>query len=328
MKHALITGVSGQDGSYLAELLIEKGYTVYGVERNMKGQKTDPIELIKGDIREESFVRNLVSKKFDEIYNLASISTVQSPWEDPAGTIVSTGLVPLYFLETIRTLSPRTRFFQASSAEMYGDPVESPQKETTIFRPRSPYGSGKLLAHHLVENYRSAHGTFAVSGILFNHESPRRPLHFVTRKITSTLVRIARGADEVLALGNLDAKRDWSFAGDIMQGAWLSMQHAVPGTYVFASGDVHTVREFVEEAARVLSMKLHWQGSGVDEKARDEKGRVVVEINPDFYRPVETTIRRGDIAHAIRILGWKPEASFKSLVEMMTKYDAKSLSKN
>lgn len=294
MKRALITRVTGQDGSYLAELLREKGYAVSGVARSIDRRQSrigDPVELIKGDVCDEALVRNLVSKKFDEIYNLASVATVQGPWEDPVGTIASTWLAPFCFLEAIRTLSPETLFFQASSAEMYGDPVESPQKETTIFRPLSPYGSGKLFAHNLTENYRSAHGVFAVSGILFNHESPRRPSHFVTRKITGTLARIARGANDVLKLGNLDAKRDWSFAGDIVRGMWLSMQHTVPGTYVFASGEVHTVREFVEEAARFFSMNLRWKGGGADEKAIDARGKVVVEIDLDFYRSLGTSVR-------------------------------------
>lgn len=325
MKRALITGVSGQDGSYLAELLLEKGYAVSGVVRDIGGtsslKNTDNIELIEGDVRDKEFVRDLVARKFDEIYNFASIATVQNPWEDPAGTVVSTALPPLHFLEAIRASSRGTRFFQASSAEMYGGATESPQSETTIFRPQSPYGSGKLLAHQMVGEYRSTFNLFALSGILFNHESPRRSAHFVTRKITSTLARIARGSDETLVLGNLDAKRDWSFAGDIVRGAWLSLQQSAPSTYVFASGEVHTVREFVEEAARVLGIELHFEGSGANEKAFDAAGKLIVEVNPDFYRPIEATVRRGDISHALRALGWKPETSFKALVEMMVNDD-------
>lgn len=325
MKRALITGIAGQDGSYLAELLVGKGYAVSGLVRNA-GEKSlvaavDTIELIHGDVRDEKCVRELVARKFDEVYNFASIATVQNPWEDPAGTVLSTALPPLHFLEAIRTSSPTTRFFQASSAEMYGDAAESPQSETTIFRPQSPYGSGKLLAHQMVEKYRATFDLFAVSGILFTHESPRRSPHFVTRKITSTLARIAHGSDETLKLGNLDAKRDWSFAGDIVRGAWLSLQQSVPDSYVFASGEAHTVREFVEEAARILGMELRFEGSGANEKAFDAVGKLIVEVNPDFYRPIEATVRCGDISHALRSLGWKPETSFKALVEMMVNDD-------
>lgn len=311
MQRALITGIAGQDGSYLAELLVSKGYAVEGVDRG------------DGDLLDPDFVRSLVEKRYDEIYNLASISTVASPWEDPVGVVKSTALIPLLFLEAIRSVCPRTKFFQASSAEMYGDPAESPQTEETRFDPRSPYGYGKLLAHQAAEGYRTNHDVFAVSGILFNHESPRRGTHFVTRKITSTLARIARGSGEVLQLGNVDAKRDWSFAGDIVRGMWMSLQHTKPDTYVFASGEVHTVREFVEEAAKALGIKLRWEGRGVKEKGLDEKGRIVVAINPDFYRSLEKQIRCGDISKIKKALGWKPETSFKKLVEMMAAFDAK-----
>ena len=328
-KSALITGITGQDGSYLAELLLQKGYTVIGItsgksDRNNVKKIEKQITWIVGDITDEKFVNETLKTHMpDEVYNLASISSVQSPWEDPVGTVASTALAPLYFLEVIRTCSPRTRFFQASSAEMYGDSKESPQKESTIFQPKSPYGAGKLLAHHMVENYRSAHALFTVSGILFNHESPRRPAHFVTRKITSTCARISSGANEVLVLGNLDAKRDWSFAGDIVLGMWLSLQSERPDSYIFASGEVHTVREFVEEAAHALGMQLHWEGKGVEEKGFDTQGKVIVEVSPDFYRPPEARVRCGDIARAGAALGWKPETSFNALVEMMATFDAK-----
>lgn len=310
-KRALITGITGQDGSYLAELLVGKKYAVEGIDRG------------DGDLLDHSFIRGLVEKRYDEIYNLASISTVASPWEDPVGVVKSTALIPLLFLEAIRASSSETKFFQASSAEMYGDPAESPQTETTHFNPRSPYGWGKLLAHQAVEGYRSAHNVCAVSGILFNHESPRRGEQFVTRKITSTLAHISRGAGEVLQLGNLDAKRDWSFAGDIVRGMWMSLQSAKPDSYVFASGEVHTVREFVEEAARALGTELHWEGKGIDEKGLDAQGKIIVEISSDFYRPLEKQIRCGDITRASTKLGWKPETSFKKLIEMMVQFDSK-----
>jgi len=309
MKKALITGIKGQDGSYLSELLISKGYEVKGVDKN------------DGDLLDPAFIKSLVEEKFDEIYNFASVSTVQSPWEDPVGTIKSTGLIPLYFIENIRTLSPQTKFFQASSAEMYGDPAESPQSETTPFAPRSPYAYGKLLAHNAIEGFRS-HGVFGVSGILFNHESPKRGPHFVTRKITSTLARISRGEGDVLELGNLNAQRDWSYAGDIVEAMWMSLQHEIPDTYVFASGEVHTVREFVEAAAKALGMNIRWEGSGVNEKGYDQNSKEVVRVNPAFFRPIETQVRRGDISKAKKILGWAPKTSFDELVQMMVKAES------
>lgn len=325
MKRALITGITGQDGSYLAEFLLEKGYAVTGVVHDTTQTQNIAaiecrLEIIKGDILEKTLVEGLVAKQFDEIYNLASISTVQSPWEDPAGTVASCGVVPLVFLEAIRTASPHTKFFQASSAEMYGDPAESPQTESTPFNPRSPYGYGKLLAHEVVERYRKNYNIFAVSGILFNHESPRRGEHFVTRKITSTLARIAGGSDEVLKLGNVEAKRDWSFAGDIVRGMWLSLQHDTSGTYVFASGEVHTVREFVNAAAAALGVPLEWRGNNVEEKAMIN-GRVVIEIDPEFYRPLETQVRCGGIDKAQEELGWQTNVTFEQLVGIMINTD-------
>ncbi|MBI5004035.1 GDP-mannose 4,6-dehydratase [Candidatus Kaiserbacteria bacterium] len=321
-KTAIVTGISGQDGSYLSELLRNKKYHLIGVTIQDVPAPTEGVEYERGDISDRSFVEHLIARyKPDEIYNMASIATVAKPWEDPIAVAQVAGMAPLYFLESIRQFSPQTRFFQASSAEMYGSVTESPQSEQTRFAPVNPYGAAKLFAHNMTEMYRNSHGTFAVSGILFNHESPRRPLGFVTRKITHTLAAIAQSGSGVLQLGNLDAERDWSYAGDIVEGMWMSLQHDAPGTYVFASGEVHTVREFVQVAARCLGMDLHWQGEDVDEKALDAQGRVVVEVNPDFYRPVETHVRRGDISHAKEILDWKPQTSFHDLVEMMVRAD-------
>lgn len=316
MKHALITGVGGQDGSYLAELLLANGYSVSGVDRRNVGS-VDGVEIIVGNILKRDFVLDLVYRKFDEIYNLASVSTVQSPWEDPVGTVESTALAPLYFLEAIRTLSPSTRFFQASSTEMHGDVAESPQNETTAFRPRSPYGFGKLFAHNMIEKYRSMHGIFAVSGILFNHESPRRSTHFVTRKITSTLVRIANGENEVLVLGNLDAKRDWGFAGDYVEAMWMMLQTDIPDDYIIASGESHTVRDFVEATASALNLKVIWEGSGDNEVGKDAKGNALVRVSKEFFRPIEKVDRCGDISKIKKTLGWKPKTSFAELVRMM-----------
>ncbi len=314
MKHALITGAGGQDGSYLTEFLRGKGYKVRGLTR------------ADGDITDFSFIERIVKEaKPDELYNLASVATVAKPWENPTATIASVGLAPLYILEALRAYSPRTRFFQASSAEMYGVATESPQRESTQFRPQNIYGIGKLMAHNLAEAYRKDQNLFAVSGILFNHESPRRGEGFVTRKITSTLARIATGADEILSLGNLDAQRDWSFAGDIVRGMWMALQHESPDTYVFASGETHTVREFVEEAARALDIAICWKGRGVDEKGFDANGKLIVAVHPEFYRPTETHVRCGDITHTRMVLGWNPEVSFPELVAMMATSDRSRL---
>ncbi|MBU6214858.1 GDP-mannose 4,6-dehydratase [Patescibacteria group bacterium] len=322
MASALITGVAGQDGSYLAELLLKKGYEVHGVCRPHSSLPASlaAVHLHEGDAGDETLIRALADRSFTEIYNLASVSTVASPWEDPAATITSTGMIPLRYLEAIRAQSPSTKFFQASSAEMYGDPLESPQTEATPFAPRNPYGFGKLLAHEAVEGYRTQFKLFAVSGILFNHESPRRPPRFVTRKITSTLARIVRGSDETLELGNLDAVRDWSFAGDIAEGMWRSLQHPTPDTYVFASGETHTVREFVEAAARALSLPLRFEGHGIDERGyHAATGALVVAVNPVFFRPLEARPRQGDPSKLRSVLQWRPATSFEELVQIMVR---------
>jgi GDP-D-mannose dehydratase len=311
MKTALITGIAGQDGSYLAELLKQKGYEVEGVEYG------------DGDLCDIVFVNSLVSKEFDEIYNLASVSTVMHPWEDPLCTIKSTGMIPLTFLEAIRVRAPRTRFFQASSSEMYGDPVESPQNERTQFHPQKPYGYGKLLAHQAVVGYRKNHNLFAVSGILFNHESPRRGENFVTRKITSTLAHIAHGLNEVLFLGNLDVKRDWGFAGDYVSAMHLMLQADVADDYVVATGNAHTVREFVEVAAQALDIPLVWSGIGSKEIGKAKDGRTIVAVSKEFYRPSEMLSFIGDSTKIQKELGWSPTISFEGLVEMMAIEDFK-----
>lgn len=320
MKHALITGIAGQDGSYLAELLIEKGYVVSGADR-AGGKSTEGVELIVGDVSSQGFVRELVSQKFDEIYNLASVATVESPWEDPVGTIASTGLAPLYFLEAIRTLSPSTKFFQASSAEMFGVPDKSPQNENTSFHPRSPYGMGKLMAHLSVGQYRREFKLFAVSGILFNHESPRRGEGFVTRKITKTLARIKADTEKELVIGNLNAVRDWGFAGDYVEAMRAMLQAETPDDYVIASGETHTVRDVINAAAKALDFKITWEGEGENEVGRDAKGAVVVRVSKDFFRPAEKVERCGDISKIQKVLGWKPKTRFEDLVRMMVEAD-------
>ena len=309
-RSAVITGVRGQDGSYLKELLTAKGYTVHGVGRE------------EGDITDRSFIRALVEKtKPDEWYNLASIATVAKPWDFPLETIASTGLAPLYMLEALKELSPATRFFQASSAAMYGAVTESPQSEATPFRPQNLYGIGKLTAHHLVEAYRRDQKLFAVSGILFNHESPRRAPEFVTRKITQTIARIKKGEEHELVIGNLDARRDWSHAKDVMRAAWMSLQAPQADSYVIASGRAHSVREYIEAAARCVSMTVTWEGEGQKEIGKDESGVVRVRVSPDFYRPVEPHIHQGDISKIQEALGWTPEISFEQLVREMVESD-------
>ena len=305
MKRALITGVTGQDGSYLAELLLEKGYNVAGYT---------------GDITDtELLTKTIIKEKPDEIYNLASVATVARPWEDPVYVLNVTGLAPIALLEMIRKESPQTKFFQASSAEMFGDPQTCPQNEDTKFHPKNPYGLGKFLAHLAVGQYRAQHGLFAVSGILFNHESPRRGEGFVTRKITKTLARIKAGTEKELVIGNVDAVRDWGFAGDYVEAMWMMLQADTPDDYIIASGEAHTVRDFIDVAAKALNFKITWEGAGENEVGKDAKGNVVVRVSGDFFQPVEKINRCGDISKIQKALGWKPKTSFEDLVRMMVK---------
>ena len=349
MKKALITGITGQDGSYLAELLLAKGYSVTGItgqdgsylagllvakgysvagitlpkaNRNNIAAIEDRIELIEGDITDEKFVRETVSiVKPDEIYNLASIATVAKPWEDVPALSRVVALSPVYFLESIRTVDPKIRFFQASSSEMFGAASESPQNERTPFAPRNPYGIAKAYAHAMVGGYRANQHLYAVSGIFYTHESPRRPTEFVTRKITNTLTKINIGHESVLELGNLDARRDWGFAGDYADAMWHMLQARIPDDYVIATGVTHTVREFVLAAARALDMTINFEGNGVDEIGRDEKGSVIVKVNQEFYRAAEPVVLCGDPLKICTDLGWKPETSFEELVSTMVQAD-------
>lgn len=326
-KKALITGITGQDGSYLAELLLGKGYEVVGVTSGRSNRCNlaaveSRIEWVEGDITDESFVRDIIkSVKPDEIYNLASVATVAKPWDGVPTLSRVVALSPVYFLEAIRSESPSTRFFQASSAELFGAASESPQNEKTPFHPRNPYGIAKSFAHSMVAGYRAQHGLFAVSGILYTHESPRRPKEFVTRKITSSLANIKRGVQASFELGNLESMRDWGFAGDYVEAMWRMLQAETPEDYVIASGATHTVRELVQAAAAALDMPISFEGSGADEVAKDASGKVILAINPEYYRPVEPVPLRGDCAKIERDLGWKPEESFQSLVRMMAESD-------
>ncbi len=323
MKRALITGITGQDGSYLAELLLEKGYGVVGLDRTNSGDTIcKKITLYKGDVTDGELLSEILSKeKPDEIYNLASVATVAKPLEDPVYVLNVTGLAPIAMLEIIRKESPQTKFFQASSAEMFGEPQTCPQSEDTPLHPKNSYGLGKLRAHFAVGQYRVQHGLFAVSGILFNHESPRRGEGFVTRKITKTLARIKAGTEKELVIGNVNAVRDWGFAGDYVEAVWKMLQADVPDDYVIASGETHTVRDFIDAAAAALNFKIAWEGAGENEVGKDTNDNVVVRVSKDFYRPVEKVDRCGDISKIQKALHWKPKTSFEELVRMMVEAD-------
>lgn len=319
MKKALITGITGQDGSYLAELLLEKGYMVYGLVRrtstpimvNIEHIKQD-IELISGDLMDlSSLIRIVEQIQPDEVYNLAAQSFVGTSWEQPVLTGNVTGLAVTNMLEAVRIAKPDARFYQASSSEMFGKVVETPQKETTPFYPRSPYGVAKLYGHWITVNYRESFDIYACSGILFNHESPRRGVEFVTRKITDAVARIKLGLANELRLGNLDAKRDWGYAGDYVKAMWLMLQQDSPDDFVISTGETHTVQEFVEIAFGHVG--LNWKD--------------YVVIDPKFVRPAEVDLLLGDCTKAKEKLGWKLEVSFEQLVTMMVESDIKNYEK-
>lgn len=335
MKRALITGITGQDGSYMVEFLLSKGYEVFGLERRSSQRNrrniehiADRIRIVSGDLLDPaSLVRALLEAKPDEVYNLASQSFVPESWSQPVYTSQVTGLGVVQMLEAIRQVNPKIKFYQASSSEMFGKVQATPQTEKTPFYPRSPYGVAKVYGHYITVNYRESYNMFAVSGILFNHESPRRGLEFVTRKITHTAAKIKLGFADELRLGNLSAKRDWGFSGDYIEAMWLMLQQEKPQDYVIATGETHTVREFVELAFNKAGMDLTWEGSGVDEVGRDLGNRIVVRVDPDFFRPAEVQLLIGDASKARRELSWKPKVSFPELVRMMVESDLKLLSK-
>jgi len=338
-RRALISGITGQDGAYLAELLLAKGYEVHGIKRRASSFNTaridhlyqDPHErnvrlhLHYGDLTDATNLIRIVQQvQPDEIYNLAAQSHVAVSFETPEYTANSDALGTLRLLEAIRILGleKKTRFYQASTSEMFGKVQETPQKETTPFYPRSPYGAAKVYGHWITVNYREAYGIFACSGILFNHESPIRGETFVTRKITRGLARIHYGLDECLYLGNLHSLRDWGHAKDYVRAQWLMLQQHVPDDYVIATGEQHSVREFVTRAAAQLEMALEWRGSGVDEHGIDTKsGKTVVKVDPRYFRPTEVDTLLGDSSKAREKLGWKPEATFLSLVKDMVAAD-------
>jgi len=339
-KVALITGVTGQDGSYLAEYLLEKGYQVHGIKRRTSLFNTDRIDHLYQDRHEDhvrfflhhgdmtdssSLIRIIQEVQPDEIYNLAAQSHVAVSFEEPEYTANSDALGTLRLLEAIRILGMerKTRFYQASTSELYGLVQEVPQKETTPFYPRSPYAVAKLYAYWIVVNYREAYGIYACNGILFNHESPRRGETFVTRKITRALARIKLGLQECLYLGNLGAKRDWGHARDYVVMQWLMLQQNEPEDFVIATGAQYSVREFVDTAARELGIELTWNGEGIAERGIDQSGKCIVAVDPKYFRPTEVETLLGDAGKAMKKLGWTPKISFYELVREMVAEDLK-----
>jgi GDPmannose 4,6-dehydratase len=337
-KTALITGVTGQDGAYLAEFLLAKGYVVHGIKRRSSSFNTGRIDHLYHDPHEQgvslvlhygdatdatNLIRIVQETQPDEIYNLAAQSHVQVSFETPEYTANADGLGTLRLLEAIRILGleKQTRFYQASTSELYGKVQETPQSEMTPFYPRSPYAAAKLYAYWITVNYREAYGMHASNGILFNHESPIRGETFVTRKITRAVASIERGLQDRLFLGNLDAKRDWGHARDYVEGMWLIAQQEEPDDFVLATGETHSVREFVEKAFAEVDRRIEWRGTGVDEKGVDQTGRVLIEVDPRYFRPTEVDVLIGDPAKAHRKLGWYHKTSFDALVREMVDAD-------
>jgi GDPmannose 4,6-dehydratase len=333
-RTALITGITGQDGAYLARFLLQQGYRVFGGQRRSSGggdrrlhelRVAEAVEYVDFELVElTNIMRALDRVKPDEIYNLAAQSFVALSFEQPLYTSDADAMGPLRILEAIRHTMPEVHFYQASTSEMFGLAQTVPQNEATPFYPRSPYGVAKLFAHWTTINYRESFGLAASSGILFNHESPLRGREFVTRKITESLARIRYGQLDMLELGNLDARRDWGFAGDYVVGMWKMLQQAEPQDFVLATGEAHTVREFVEAAAEHLDFDIEWSGGGEHERGIDRRsGRVIVRVNPAFYRPAEVDALIGDPSKACRVLGWERTIGFRLLVAMMTEADAR-----
>lgn len=333
-KVAIITGITGQDGAYLAQLLLEKNYSVYGTYRRTSSvnfwriqelgiDQHPDLHLVEFDLTDlSSAIRLLEKTQADEVYNLAAQSFVGVSFDQPITTAEITGIGPVNLLEAIRIVNPKIRFYQASTSEMFGKVQAIPQIEETPFYPRSPYGVAKLYAHWMTINYRESYGMFASSGILFNHESPLRGQEFVTRKITDTLAKIKLDLATVLELGNLDAKRDWGFAKDYVEGMWRMLQAKEPDTFVLATNRTETVRDFVTMAAKAAGFELEWRGAGEQEVGVDLKsGKTIVQINSQFYRPAEVELLIGNPAKAKKILGWEPTTNLESLCRMMVDAD-------
>lgn len=336
MKRALITGITGQDGSYLAELLLEKGYEVYGIMRrkstvdygNIEHLK-DMVTLIYADMTDVvSLIAAMKQSQADEVYNLAAQSFVATSWDTPLGTAEIDALGVTNMLEAIRIVKPETRFYQASTSEMFGEVQEIPQKETTPFYPRSPYGVAKLYGHWITKNYRESYNMYACSGILFNHESERRGEEFVTRKISMAVAKIKAGKQDCVELGNLSAKRDWGHSRDYVKAMWLMLQQDEPDDYVISTGETHEVREFVTLAFKAADIDVEWHGEGVNEYATIAgTEKVVVKVNEKFYRPAEVELLLGCCEKAERKLGWNREVSYEQLVTLMVENDIRLLEK-
>ncbi len=336
MKKALITGITGQDGSYLAELLLEKGYEVYGIMRRKSvvdygnvDHIKDKIHFIYADMTDiVSLINAMKISGADEVYNLAAQSFVATSWEQPLATAQIDALGVANMLEAIRIVNPSCRFYQASTSEMFGLVQEIPQKETTPFYPRSPYGVAKVYGHWITKNYRESYGLYACSGILFNHESERRGKEFVTRKITDSAARIKMGLQDYIELGNMDSKRDWGHSKDYVYAMWLMLQQEHADDYVIATNETRTVREFVETAFGKLGIGLEWVGEGIDEVGKDkETGKVIVKVNKEFFRPAEVEVLLGNPEKAEKELGWKRKISFDELVERMVRNDLELVKK-
>lgn len=337
MKKALITGITGQDGSFLAELLLKKGYEVYGIQRRSSTSNIANIEhifdnpefpnfyTIYGDLADGPTLARIIEQvRPDEIYNLGAQSHVRISFDLPEYTANVTGLGALRILEAIRYLKFPVKYYQASSSEMFGKVLTVPQNETTPFNPQSPYGISKTFAFYITRSYRNSYNIFASNGILFNHESERRGLNFVTRKITLGLARVKLGLQDILCLGNLDAKRDWGHSKDYVEAIWKILQYNKPDDFVIATGQTHTVREFVEEVGRNLGTDIIWEGKGLDEKGIDRNtGKKIIEIDSRYFRPTEVDLLQGDFSKAKRELGWEPRITFKELVKIMTEHDLK-----
>jgi len=337
MKKALITGITGQDGSYLAEFLLDKGYEVHGLIRRSSSFNTGRLDHIYqdfhlpdaqlllhfGDLTDSSNISRLLEKiRPDEIYNLGAQSHVHVSFQIPEYTAEATGLGVLRLLDAIKETGVNTKLYQASSSEMFGRVQESPQSEKTPFYPCSPYGVAKVFAYWITKNYRESYGLFAVNGILFNHESPRRGATFVTRKITRGLARILLGRDEKIYLGNLEARRDWGYARDYVEGMWLMLQQETPDDYILATGENHSVRELVDIASRHLGLEIVWVGQGLNEKGYDKQsGKIIFEIDPHYFRPSEVDLLLGDYTKAREKLGWEPKVKFPELIKLMVEAD-------
>ena len=343
MKIALITGITGQDGSYLAELLLEKGYIVYGLVRRSSSFNLDRIIhlcqdpalknrffLVEGDLSDSLSLKRVFDiASPDEVYNLGAMSHVKSSFDMPEYTADVDGVAVLRILDIIRTSNPKAKLYQASTSELFGKVQETPQRETTPFYPRSPYGLAKQYAYWAVVNYREAYNLYACNGILFNHESPRRGENFVSRKVTLGVARIKKGLQEKIALGNLDAKRDWGYAKDFVEGMWMMLQQEKPEDYVLSTGKMISVRELVMRAFQEIDIQIVWQGEGLEEKGLDSRtGKVLVEITEEHFRPSEVDYLIGDASKAEKKLGWKPRTTTEELIKMMVKSDIELVETN